>query len=921
MDREESSARLGGKVHAFIRGALASCAATLILVACGGGGGGGQGMVLPPASTAAPVPSTFATSDPKSPETTTPAAPQGLHYASASVIYTVGVDVEPNVPASSGGSIEHYAIDPALPAGLEIDPVLGAIRGTPKGLSLSTLYTVTASNTARSVTARIQMEVRRQLAAPETLRYSEVSVIYPKGQAVVPLAPTASGGPIARFSVSPALPAGLSLDSASGVLSGTPTAVTAAATYAVTGSNAAGRAVAYLTLEVRAVTAPPSGLRYSGEPNPVYVAGRPIVPNIPVSSGGAITQYSVTPALPQGLSLNTVSGAISGTPSSAASAAAYTVTGRNTAGSVSTQLSIEVRAAPIAPMSLAYVESALVYIAGQPITPNTPITSGGEITQYSVSPALPAGLSLNAVSGVISGTPSAVALVALYTVSGSNTAGSVTAQLKIEVRASAAAPTGVRYSDPSPLYVVGEPIVPNRPSTLGGLITQYSVTPALPSGLSLDASSGTITGTPSATVGATAFTVTGSNHAGSVETRLMITVRAVAPPIILAYNEPAPVYIVGRPIVPNIPVFRGGAPTQYVTAELPVGLSLDPVSGVISGTPVKTQNAIVYSVFGSNGSGSVRTTLWIAVMPEPEPGTALVPTSVKLQSDPDDFIGQGKNYEYSLTNSLLGLSVRGANLHLEIEGDQWWSADFVLPSAMSKVETGTYSNLVRYPFHEPAAGGMSWDGEGRGCNVLLGSFTVQSATYVNSVLTALDLSFEQHCEGEGPALHGKIHWSAYDVSKPPGPVNPPPTGLWTPAAGETPATGNYVYLVSDLGDYIGGGASYLYTPPTSAAAIKAIEGRLSVNVGNWSGIFNAMKSVARLEPGYYGDLNAYPFHNQAKGGLTWYGNGRGCSKARGWFSVDEVTYLGGELKSIDLRFEQHCDGNTPALRGKVHWVF
>ncbi|SCK31511.1 hypothetical protein VAR608DRAFT_2708 [Variovorax sp. HW608] len=46
MDRGELSFRMGGKSHAPVRGALASCAAALILAACGGGGGGGGGAAL-----------------------------------------------------------------------------------------------------------------------------------------------------------------------------------------------------------------------------------------------------------------------------------------------------------------------------------------------------------------------------------------------------------------------------------------------------------------------------------------------------------------------------------------------------------------------------------------------------------------------------------------------------------------------------------------------------------------------------------------------------------------------------------------------------------------------------------------------------------------------------------------------------------
>jgi hypothetical protein len=96
---------------------------------------------------------------------------------------------------------------------------------------------------------------------------------------------------------------------------------------------------------------------------------------------------------------------------------------------------------------------------------------------------------------------------------------------------------------------------------------------------------------------------------------------------------------------------------------------------------------------------------------------------------------------------------------------------------------------------------------------------------------------------------------------------------------------------------------------------------VSVNgAGGWNGNFAAMYSVAELLPGYYGDLRRWPFHNRAKGGLSWYGEGRGCNSVTGWFVVDSVRYANGALAAIDLRFEQHCEGAAPALRGKIHWV-
>ena len=85
------------------------------------------------------------------------------------------------------------------------------------------------------------------------------------------------------------------------------------------------------------------------------------------------------------------------------------------------------------PTSLVYANNSATYVVGTPITPNTPTHSGGDIDSYSVSPALPAGLSLNTTSGVISGTPTAPVATARYTVTATNAAGSASATLSITV--------------------------------------------------------------------------------------------------------------------------------------------------------------------------------------------------------------------------------------------------------------------------------------------------------------------------------------------------------------------------------------------------------------------------------------------------------------------------------------------------------
>ncbi len=299
-----------------------------------------------------------------------------------------------------------------------------------------------------------------------------------------------------------------------------------------------------------------------------------------------------------------------------------------------------------------------------------------------------------------------------------------------------------------------------------------------------------------------------------------------------------------------------------------------------------------------------------------------VPNFIELQSDVGDYIGAGQSYTYTQANAYLVVSPGTNHISIGVTGDESWSADFQGPDTLTALRPATYAGLQRYPFNDPATGGMSWSGEGRGCNTLTGSFTIDSLTRLAGAVTTLDFHFEQHCEGAAPALRGTIHWRLDDTTGPAGPVNPPPAGLWKPAAGSTPSAGSYVYLESEAGDYIGSGSTYTYVlgNATNTITSDGAHVRVAITEGDWwYGDFQAMSTLSALQPGYYGGLRRYPFHNPAKGGLAWSGQGRGCNTLTGWFVVDRATYLSGALSGLDLRFEQHCEGGVPALHGAIHW--
>ena len=89
--------------------------------------------------------------------------------------------------------------------------------------------------------------------------------------------------------------------------------------------------------------------------------------------------------------------------------------------------------APSAPTSLSYSPDAIDAAVGVAITPLGPPSVSGTVINYAISPELPPGLAIDASTGVISGTSSAAAASAVYTVTASNAGGSTTAEVTIEV--------------------------------------------------------------------------------------------------------------------------------------------------------------------------------------------------------------------------------------------------------------------------------------------------------------------------------------------------------------------------------------------------------------------------------------------------------------------------------------------------------
>ncbi|MBL7713933.1 MAG: putative Ig domain-containing protein [Bdellovibrionales bacterium] len=365
-------------------------------------------------------------------------------------------------------------------------------------------------------------------------------------------------------------------------------------------------------------------LSYSS-PSAIYTLGFAITANTATYTGATPT-YSILPALPSGLSLDTNTGQITGTPTSLSGSTAYTVTATSVDGTATASLNLTVNdVVPtvtfpvVSPTQISFTHGSS---AGLPITP---AVSGGAITNCTVTPALPSGLSLSASTCAISGTPTAITAAATYTVTPSNSGGAGASTLLL-IAVNDVAPGTIVYSTPAPTYVVGSGITNNTPNvTGGGSILSWSISPSLSAatGLTFSTSTGVISGTPtSVSSPGVSYTITASNSGGTSSVNMTVTVNDVPPTI--SYAGPYS-YQAGTVVSPVIaPTLGGGTPTNCVASPaLPSGFTLNPTTCVIAGTPTGVAAAQDYTITASNSGGSGNNLVNLAVTSAP-PGNIVL---------------------------------------------------------------------------------------------------------------------------------------------------------------------------------------------------------------------------------------------------------------------------------------------------------
>jgi hypothetical protein len=509
---------------------------------------------------------------------------------------TVGAAYSQNLAASGGsGGYTWSLASGSLPGGLALSGT-GAISGTPvaAGTSNFTVQVRDSSGSTTSATLSITVNAPPLAVTTTSLPNGTAGAAYSQN-----LAATGGSGGYTWSLASGSLPAGLTL-SGSGTIAGTPTSAGTSNFTVQIRDSSGSTAGALLSITVNP---PPLAVTTTSLPN--GTVGALYSQHLTAIGGsGGYTWSLVSGSLPAGLALSG-SGTIAGTPTTTGTSN-FTVQARDSSGATAT-----------APLSLTVAPPALVITTstlpagsvGAPYSQTLAATGGTPPYTWSIASGnLPAGLTLGG-SGVISGTPSSGGS-ANFTVQVRDAA-SVTATRALSL--TVLAPLVITTGTALPGGTVGIPYSVLLTVTGASGAVNWSITSGqLPAGLTLNAGSGIISGTP-ASAGNFAFSVHVTDAAGALGNAAFTLSVGVALTIItptaLANGS------AGSPYTQILSASGGTPPYTWSLAAgaLPMGLTLS-AAGAIFGTPTQVGTFNISARVADANSASATAPFRLVVM-------------------------------------------------------------------------------------------------------------------------------------------------------------------------------------------------------------------------------------------------------------------------------------------------------------------
>lgn len=496
------------------------------------------------------------------------------------------------VSAGGTGTITYAVTNGySLPPGIVLDATTGAITGTPTTNGNYT-FRITATSVSGSTSTTVTTpDLTLTVGQAPALASNTLTETMQLGQSYS-ASVTASGFPAPTYSLaSGSLPAGLTLNSSTGAITGTPNTM-ANYNFAIRATNVFAPSGVTLVTASASVTAAP--IYTDSAVNPRGSLGVAYSSEV-LATGSPAPTYSITSgSLPNGLELNSATGQITGTPTSTGDFS-FVVTATNTYGSSSTNtLSIQIGVGP----AVSIDQMPQRGFVSVPISIST-TSSGFPTPTFTLnSGTLPPGVTLNAQTGTLSGSPTTAGSYT-FTLLATNWVGtSVSLAYSITIHAAPSITNAASINQTINLGdAYSEALTVSGPWSLGYRINSGS----LPEGITLDAATGTISGVAES-FGRFDFAVSAENEAGWGQPTSM-TIYINRAPTLLPSILDSQVLVSDTYLAQFTAIAYPAATYSVESGALPSGLSLNASTGALSGT-VSTPGLYTFTVVATNAAGS-----------------------------------------------------------------------------------------------------------------------------------------------------------------------------------------------------------------------------------------------------------------------------------------------------------------------------